>query len=178
MPCILSQPCLFNGQCIDDYLGGYTCQCQEGYMGKTCETGAKYFLKIVFKRESSIYLSIKYFFLELKHCLAPYTSHAQTMLHAQTWACTITYAFVLWDSQEKTVTLVRSWFNIKFILKFIYLKLFKNKQNCHALPILISVKMAPHAQTITKVVMRAHVTWDIRERIVKLVKIELEWKQN
>jgi len=30
------------------------------------------------------------------------------MLHAQTWACTITYAFVLWDSQAKTVTLVRS----------------------------------------------------------------------
>ena len=32
----LSQPCRNNGTCIDD-IAGYTCNCQQGYSGTTCE---------------------------------------------------------------------------------------------------------------------------------------------
>ena len=39
MPCQLSEQCSNNGNCVDDYLGGFTCVCKSGYTGKTCETG-------------------------------------------------------------------------------------------------------------------------------------------
>ena len=34
-----SQPCLNEGQCLDNALGGYTCLCPETYRGILCEEG-------------------------------------------------------------------------------------------------------------------------------------------
>ncbi len=43
LPCILSSNnlCLNDGLCVNDYLGGYTCTCPDGYTGKNCETRIK-----------------------------------------------------------------------------------------------------------------------------------------
>ena len=38
LPCTLIQPCKNNGLCIDDFLGGYVCACEIGYIGTNCET--------------------------------------------------------------------------------------------------------------------------------------------
>ena len=39
LPCILSQPCENNGNCTNDMVGGYTCSCENGYTGQTCQNG-------------------------------------------------------------------------------------------------------------------------------------------
>ena len=39
MPCDISKPCLNDGICNNDNMGGFTCTCKTGYNGKTCETG-------------------------------------------------------------------------------------------------------------------------------------------
>jgi hypothetical protein len=38
LPCTLIQPCKNNGLCTDDFLGGYVCTCETGYVGTNCET--------------------------------------------------------------------------------------------------------------------------------------------
>ena len=38
LPCILSKPCKNNGCCKDDNLGGYKCECENGFTGEICET--------------------------------------------------------------------------------------------------------------------------------------------
>ena len=38
LPCVLLKPCQNNGACINDNAGVFTCVCQIGYTGKTCET--------------------------------------------------------------------------------------------------------------------------------------------
>ena len=41
LPCILSQPCVNNGNCSNDMTGGYTCSCLAGYKGGDCQIGNK-----------------------------------------------------------------------------------------------------------------------------------------
>ena len=41
MPCETSTPCLNNGVCTNDNLGGYKCTCLAGFSGINCQTGKK-----------------------------------------------------------------------------------------------------------------------------------------
>ena len=41
MPCETSTPCLNNGVCTNDNLGGYKCTCLTGFTGTNCQTGKK-----------------------------------------------------------------------------------------------------------------------------------------
>jgi len=46
LPCILSQLCENNGNCTNDMVGGYTCSCENGYTGQTCQNGILLFLTL------------------------------------------------------------------------------------------------------------------------------------
>ena len=39
LPCIISVPCVNNGNCSNDMTGGYTCSCLTGYIGGDCQIG-------------------------------------------------------------------------------------------------------------------------------------------
>jgi hypothetical protein len=42
LPCdVNSEQCKNGGTCTNDYLGGYTCSCADGYTGVDCEIGKK-----------------------------------------------------------------------------------------------------------------------------------------
>ncbi len=42
---MLNNPCFNGAKCTDDFTGGYTCTCKDGFTGKNCQYGTS---KLIF----------------------------------------------------------------------------------------------------------------------------------